>query len=263
MTGGIRALLLALVLPVAAAAAPAPQADRLAARCEAAALQAARAEGVPPRLFRALSLAETGRRLEGEARPWPWTVNMEGEGRWFETPDALLAWVRARRAEGARSFDLGCFQVNHLWHGEAFDSLEQMLDPAANARYAARFLRALREETGDWEAAVGLYHSRTHKLAGRYRARVLRIMAGLPSAAGPEVDLAALPAAPAGDAWPGVRGAPRPIARPSGVDPTDAAADAAAASLARAWIDGRKPGPLIEARADARGLLRAARPLVD
>lgn len=263
MIRAIRALVLTLVVPAAVAAAPGPQADRLAERCEAAALRAARAEGVPARLLRALSLAESGRRLEGEVRPWPWTVNLEGEGRWFEAPGDLLAWVRARQAEGARSFDLGCFQVNHLWHGDAFESLEQMLDPAANARYAARFLRALREETGDWKAAVGLYHSRTPELAGRYRARVLRIMADLPSAAGQEIDFAALPAAPAGDAWPGVRGAPQPIARPPGGDPADAAADAAAASLARAWIDGRKPGPLIAARADAPGLLRAARPLVD
>lgn len=158
---------------------PQARAAALAGHCEAAAARAAAAEDVPLDLLRAIALAETGLALSGEARPWPWTVNMEGEGRWFASPHDLLDWVEGRRREGARSFDLGCFQVNHLWHGEAFASLREMVDPEANALYAARFLRELREETGSWEAAAGLYHSRTPDLAARYRGRVLAIRAKL------------------------------------------------------------------------------------
>ena len=67
----------------------------------------------------------------------------------------------------------------HLWHGEAFASLRRMLDPDANARYAARFLRDLRAETGSWLAAAGLYHSRTPALSAAYRARVADQLAAL------------------------------------------------------------------------------------
>jgi hypothetical protein len=241
-----------------AQAAPGPDGPDPAARCEAAALRAARAEGVPERLMRAIALAESGRSREGALRPWPWTVNMEGEGRWFSAPGPLLDWVRARQAGGAQSFDLGCFQVNHFWHGDAFPSLEAMLDPQANATYAARFLKALKAETGSWELAAGWYHSRTPERASRYRARVLRLREGL---APPRLRLASAPAPAArparpggGDAAPGRAGHGARIAAAPGPD-------AALASLAHAWVAGGAPAPLIGARAAEGGLLRRARPL--
>lgn len=180
---------------VVAATVAQPTREALAARCEAAALIAARAEGVPERLMRAVALAETGRRLDGAFRPWPWTVNMEGEGRWFDDPDSLLDWVRVRQRQGARSFDLGCFQVNHRWHGDEFDGLEHMLDPESNALYAARFLRELHAETGSWETAAGHYHSRTPALAERYRSRVMALMDRLEDAPPGAAMLAAADAA--------------------------------------------------------------------
>ncbi|SDW86530.1 hypothetical protein SAMN05444336_102568 [Albimonas donghaensis] len=270
----------ASTFPAPRAAAAAPPDPRLPAMCEAAARRAAAAEDVPLRLLRGISLAETGRKRDGRFQPWPWTVNMEGEGRWFDAPGPLLEWVRARQAAGARSFDLGCFQVNHLWHGEAFEGLEQMLDPEANARYAARFLRALRDETGSWETAVGYYHSRTPDLAAGYRARVLR-MADLPA-----------PDLPGGFALGpglvpgrGVMGPPRggsllaaPGPAPSmrlfaSISPgarreaalrdahADAHADAAAASLAHAWLSSAAAPPSLIA-APGGGLLRRARPIL-
>jgi hypothetical protein len=126
---------------------------------------------VPLSVLLAVTLTETGRGEGGTTRPWPWTVNMEGEGHWFATRGEALAFAEARRAQGSMSFDVGCFQVNWRWHGENFVSLEQMFDPLANASYAAGFLRRLHEETGDWSAAAGAYHSRTPEHASRYRAR--------------------------------------------------------------------------------------------
>ncbi|MDF2233507.1 lytic transglycosylase domain-containing protein [Albimonas sp. CAU 1670] len=255
----------------------------MAGLCEAAAERAARAEGVPLELMRAISLAETGRPLDGRLAPWPWTVNMEGEGRWFSTPEELLTWVRRRQSQGARSFDLGCFQVNHLWHGAAFEGLEDMLDPESNARYAARFLRALREETGSWEVAAGHYHSRTPDLAQRYRARVLAMAADLPDPFAPEAGPIPGLDAPGGrPAWwfaslsplertPGLAEAPPAAATTlPGENPAeDARADARAASLAHAWLSaGRAPTPpdaqrpLLAAPAGG-GLLRRASPLIE
>ena len=45
--------------------------------------------------------------------------------------------MNSYRAQGARSIDVGCMQVNLLHHADAFASLEQAFDPVANARYAA------------------------------------------------------------------------------------------------------------------------------
>jgi len=139
-----------------------------AAVCDAAAQRAAAETGVPLDILRAVTRTETGRRREGRMQPWPWTVNMEGAGRWFDSRAEARAFVAAHQAEGARSFDIGCFQINHRWHGTAFASVDAMFDPLENARYAARFLTRLHEEFEDWERAVGAFHSRTPALAARY-----------------------------------------------------------------------------------------------
>lgn len=137
--------------------------------CISAARIASAQTGVPMSVMNALSLTETGRNRGGQMRPWPWTVNMEGEGHWFDDAGAALAYVRTSQARGARSFDIGRFQINHRWHGEHFASFEAMFDPVTNALYAARFLAQLHEESGDWSVAAGAYHSRTQEHATRYR----------------------------------------------------------------------------------------------
>ena len=143
--------------------------------CDQAALAAARRHDVPPDVMFAITRTETGRLDKGKLRPWPWTVNMEGVGRWFETADAARAYVFANFKRGARSFDVGCFQINFKWHGAAFGSIEEMFDPHENADYAARFLAKLYAELGNWSQAAGAYHSRTPEFASRYSARFDRI----------------------------------------------------------------------------------------
>lgn len=167
---------LALALLFWAAPARADESDL----CLAAAQDAARLSGVPLSVLLAITLTETGRGDGdgGAVRPWPWTINMEGEGHWFATREEALAFAQERHAAGATSFDVGCFQVNWRWHHENFTDIGQMLDPLANASYAAGFLKRLGAEVGaemgsemgDWSEAAGAYHSRTPEKATRYRA---------------------------------------------------------------------------------------------
>jgi len=178
----MRLIALSLALTLAAGAAlGASRAPSDADLCEAAALRAAAAEQAPPEVLRAIALAETGGGKGGKGRPWPWTTNVEGVGKWHESREAAIAHIRLRHAEGARSYDIGCFQINRRWHGDAFDSLEEMFDPEANALYAARFLKSLKQEAGSWGRAAGWYHSRTPELAAKYRGRVETILASLPA----------------------------------------------------------------------------------
>jgi len=139
--------------------------------CEWAAEQAAQEYGVPADIMGALTLTETGRRLDGLVRPWAWSANAEGEGTWFDDPASAVAFAEDRVAQGRTNIDIGCFQLNFRWHGENFSSVAQMFDPLENARYAARFVRGLYGETGDWRAAAGAFHSRTQVHAQKYLAR--------------------------------------------------------------------------------------------
>ena len=147
-------------------------ADRSPAElCDRSAQAAAAGQSVPLDVMRAITRAETGRPANGLLQPWPWTVNMEGVGHWFPDREAAQAYVNSQVRRGARSFDVGCFQINYKWHGQAFRSVDEMFDPGRNAAYAARFLAELHAEFGDWSRAVGAYHSRTPELARRYAAR--------------------------------------------------------------------------------------------
>ena len=147
--------------------------------CNTAAITAANNAAMPPDVLLALTLVETGRNRSGSFDPWPWTVNMEGKGYWFGTRDEAVDFVAQSYATGARSFDIGCFQINHRWHGEAFTSFDQMFEPLDNATYAAQFMSSLYEEGGSWSWAAGAYHSRTVSLAAKYRTRFDRIIAAL------------------------------------------------------------------------------------
>ena len=134
---------------------------------------------MPQEVLHAVALTETGRKQDGRLRAWPWAINREGKGHWFETYEEALAFAKKSLAEGRRSFDVGCVQINYRWHGHAFPSLEAMFDPEWTATYAAQFLRTLYEERGSWSAAAGAYHSLTPDLAQTYRQRFDRLLAGL------------------------------------------------------------------------------------
>lgn len=149
-----------------------------AALCDQAAHRAARLEGVPLDILLAITRAETGRSDGQVVQPWPWAINVEGQGSWFETPQEALSEAQTVLDAGKGNFDVGCFQLNYRWHGAAFVSLEAMFDPEDNADYAARYLAQLYARTGSWAQAVADYHSKTDALAEVYLARVEALLGG-------------------------------------------------------------------------------------
>ncbi len=153
--------------------------ENLSQLCDRAAAAASRAFSVPLDVMQAITRTETGRPGSAGLQPWPWTVNMEGAGRWFASEDEARAYVFRHFKRGARSFDVGCFQINYKWHGAAFRSIDDMFDPQKNALYAAEFLKNLYRELGNWSDAAGAYHSRTPEFAERYTARFERIRSSL------------------------------------------------------------------------------------
>ncbi len=147
--------------------------------CRNAALSAARETGVPYEVLLALSLTETGRAEGGIVSPWPWAVHHDGKGYWFDTKADAIAMAEEALDKGATNIDLGCFQLNIRWHAQAFSSVEDMILPDNNARYAAEFLTQLYQDSGDWAIAAGAYHSRNPDNATTYRAKFETILAKL------------------------------------------------------------------------------------
>jgi soluble lytic murein transglycosylase-like protein len=170
----------ASVMP--ARAAEPPKGPRATSLCEASILAAEHHYGTPPGLLMTIAKVESGRADEaGHLTPWPWTIDVDGAGAMFPTKEAAVAATEAAIKGGAQFVDIGCMQVDLAMHPDAFRTLAQGFDPAINADYGARFLRALHDGPagGNWYVAVGLYHSATPELAAEYRAAVASVGLGL------------------------------------------------------------------------------------
>lgn len=129
---------------------------------------------IPQGLLTAISFVESGRPgADGQLVAWPWTINVNGEGQYFESKDEAVAATRKLLDEGQRSIDVGCMQVNLRYHPNAFRSIEDAFDPALNVAYGAQFLTSLHQLQGSWANAVERYHSSDDGRRAEYRERVL------------------------------------------------------------------------------------------
>ncbi len=142
--------------------------------CGPAIAQASAGRQLPPGLLNAMARVESGRpdARSGRLTPWPWTIDANGAGYIYPTEQAAERAAAAFEAAGITSLDIGCLQVNLAQHPDAFASLAQAFDPAANANYAADFLLGLERKFGNWPQAVAAYHSQTPALGEPYVARV-------------------------------------------------------------------------------------------
>ncbi len=145
--------------------------------CEAAVGAAESQAGIPKHLLTAISQAESGRwHAEKQANiAWPWTVTANGKGLFFDSKAEAMAEAEILITQGVRNIDVGCMQVNMMYHYGAFDSLAKAFDPATNAKYGAKYLKEMHAKTRDWREAAAHYHSTTPEQATRYRAKVLRL----------------------------------------------------------------------------------------
>jgi hypothetical protein len=149
--------------------------------CETAISKAERAAKVPTQILGAISRVESGRpdpQSGGRVRPWPWTIDVEGQGQSFSTKEEAIAAVQAAQERGVRSIDVGCMQVNLQQHADAFANLDAAFDPATNAAYGARFLTTLYNQMKSWPLAIAGYHSQTPELGLPYQQRVLASVPG-------------------------------------------------------------------------------------
>lgn len=168
MRMGMVLLVLGAALPFPAAAA-----DWLvdgARQCTQYFPAAEKRHGIPNHLLAAIASTESGRWHSGLGMPvpWPWTINVEGQGRYFNSKAEVIAATSALLRAGKRSIDVGCMQVSLKHHAGAFTSLDQAFDPAHNVNYAAKFLRSNYDDLGDWVKATAAYHSRTPYHGARY-----------------------------------------------------------------------------------------------
>jgi len=152
-------------------------------------LDAARAaelrNGIPSGLLAAIGRVESG--------SWSWSVNGNDAepGHRFDNVEEAERYAQGLLTAGKRMIDLGCFQIDLLYHQDVFQQWQDAFDSELNAQAAARILSRLHERTGDWNQAVALYHSADPNLGEPY----LRLVMSAREGAGSSLDGSGLLAA--------------------------------------------------------------------
>ena len=131
--------------------------------------------GIPVKLFYAVALAESGKTIASmnRRRPWPWTLNIAGEGVYFNTRwEAWRALDQSLRA-GQDSVDIGLMQVNWRFHQDRLGNSWLALEPYHNLTVGADIFKNCYKNRRDWWASVGCYHAPSDSVRARkYRKRV-------------------------------------------------------------------------------------------
>jgi soluble lytic murein transglycosylase-like protein len=142
----------------------------------------AREYGVPGIVLFGVALQESemssGRR---QILPWPWTLNVRGEGLRYPTRQATEAALLGYLRGGTTLVDIGLMQVCwHFW-GQRLRSPAIALEPYWNLRVGASILRDHYRDTANWFAAIGRYHApgdpgRANNYASSVMQRVARTL---------------------------------------------------------------------------------------
>jgi hypothetical protein len=136
--------------------------------------------GIPKNLLLSVSLTESGRKIKsGEFISWPWTINKKGKGKFFDNKVAAINYVKEYTKKGKKNIDLGCMQVNFMYHPNAFGNFYEAFDPDKNVEVAATMLKSLYAKFGSWESAVGYYHSYRETKRKKYSQKVFNTLASL------------------------------------------------------------------------------------
>ncbi len=135
---------------------------------------------IPENLLLSVSLTESGRKIKnGEFISWPWTINRKGKGKFFDNKVTAINYVEKYTKKGKKNIDLGCMQVNFMYHPNAFKNFNEAFDPDKNVEWAANMLKSLYAKFGTWEAAVGYYHSYRKSKRIKYSQKVFSTLSSL------------------------------------------------------------------------------------
>ena len=128
--------------------------------CEVVTSEAEEAFSLPEGILTAIARVESGRKMQdGVYRAWPWTINDNGKGLFFDTRQSAIDYINKQKELNNLAIDIGCMQISVKWHAHAFSSHASMLDPYTNIAYAAIFLEELYQNHGEWDLAIKHYHS--------------------------------------------------------------------------------------------------------
>ena len=128
---------------------------------------------IPKNLLLSIALTESGRNINGDFVPWPWSINTKGKGLFFNNRDELYQYAKQNLDSKILNFDVGCMQINYYYHGKKFKNLYEMTNPLVNITWAGKFLIDLNKKHKSWKEAISRYHSSTIWRKKKYFSKVM------------------------------------------------------------------------------------------
>lgn len=148
---------------------------RAQVNCDRIVEQAAQRHNVPAGLMSAMSRALLAKTDRPQMMPnSPWTISLGSNVVAYDSAAEMEAQLENLIMEGEEDLNLGCMQLNLIWHGDHFYSLQDMINPEHSAEYAASVLSDLHNEYGSWQRAIRIFHGDTNETE-RYVKSVLRL----------------------------------------------------------------------------------------
>lgn len=140
---------------------------------------AAQRADIPSPVLYAVALQESGLRRGGRLVPWPWTLNVAGAARRFNSfAQACEGLNKALREAPPTRIDAGLAQINLGYQKHRYKQPCDLLDPYRNLMIAAEILREHYRPGEDWLLAIGRYHRPAGGApAARYRRSVRQHLA--------------------------------------------------------------------------------------
>jgi len=140
---------------------------------------AAQRAGIPSVVLYAVALQESGIRRNQRLVPWPWSLNIAGQSRRFDTRvQACAALQRVLRNTPSTRIDVGLAQINLGYQAHRYRQPCELLDPYRNLSIAAEILKEQHRPDEDWLLAIGRYHRPAGgEPAARYRRSVSKHLA--------------------------------------------------------------------------------------
>lgn len=120
---------------------------------------------IPSGLLKAIVEVESGLKA--------YAVNIAGKAFIAKSQVDAVKIIRSYLKKGHTNIDIGLAQINWHWHGCNFSSINEMLTPKNNLKYAAKLLTDLYGKHGDWQKVVRLYHSAKPHHHRQYSRKVL------------------------------------------------------------------------------------------
>ena len=126
---------------------------------------------LPYKLLTSISLVESGLKKNDKFVSWPWTLNVSGKSKFFETKEQALDYL-IKNIKKNKNIDVGCMQISTKYHINEFKNLNNILDPNHNVKYAAKFLKSLYKKHKRWNEAISRYHSSEPQKKEKYLKKV-------------------------------------------------------------------------------------------